>query len=81
MRYGIVVDNLIDCVNREKPIKKKCTLIINNNKIESIILNNKKGDIKYNYNKRNEFEVMNAEKYTLMPGLIDSHVHLRMDYH
>lgn len=80
MRYGIAVGSLLDCVNRENPIKKKCKLVINNNKIESISLNTKKEIIQDNENKRDKLEVINAEKYTLMPGLIDSHVHLMMNH-
>jgi len=80
MKYGVAVGNLIDCVNRENGIRKKCTVVINNSKIESIILNNKKDFVQCNENNGNELEIINAEKYTLMPGLIDSHVHLMMNH-
>jgi imidazolonepropionase-like amidohydrolase len=80
MGYSIIARNLIDCVNKEIPLKKNYRINISDDKILSIIPDDKNKKSKNDKNTKNGFVEIDAEKYTVMPGLIDSHIHVMMNH-
>jgi len=70
MKYRIKTGNLID---GENPPKKDVQIDIEDNKIKNI------SEFSDKNNKDNLFdEVVGAENYTVLPGLIDTHVHITL---
>jgi imidazolonepropionase-like amidohydrolase len=69
----IMAGNLI--TGTQKEIQKNQAIIINQQKIENIIPQNKLS----NYPELNNYHQLNLNGYTILPGLIDAHVHLALD--
>lgn len=80
LKHSIKAGNIIDCVNREIPFKKNYTININDNEILFIVRDNKNNKSKNDKNTKSGFVEIDAEKYTVMLGLIDSHIHVIMNH-
>lgn len=75
MKYRINTGCLIDGVGGQK---KRAQIDIENKKIIKISEYKQDGD---DFEKigKNDLKIINAQQYTVLPGLIDTHIHLSMD--